>query len=331
MKVSKLVNVTLIGLASFCLTAVSNAQEIKAKMGTTLPDSHPQAIGARKFAELVGEKTKGRVQITVYTGGQLGSDVQMQAALRGGTQEFTVPSTATLANLVPDFAVAGLPFSFLNEKQADAVFDSPIGNKLLGELSNKDLIGLAFWENGFRHFTNSRRPILKLEDMAGLKVRTIQNNVQIESFDALGTNAVPMSANELFTALETKAVDAQENPFTVIYAQKYYDVQKYVSLTRHTYEALVLIASKKFWDKLNDGDRDAIKAASREATLFQRKASRELAEKSREALVKEGMVMNEVSEPERQRMKERLKPVYDKYANTEFAKEYFAAIERAPK
>ena len=321
--------------AALCLgTTAAVAQEIKAKFGTSLPDSHPQTLGARKFAELVDQKSKGRIKITVYSGAQLGSDQQMQAALRGGTQEFTAPSTATLANLVKEFGVFGLPFSFASEKQAYAVFDGPFGQSILAKLTDKGLIGLAYWENGFRHFTNSKHPIVKAEDMAGIKVRTMQNNLYIDLFAGLGANAIPMPVNELFTALETKAVDAQENPYTVVQAQKFYDVQKYLSTTGHAYDAQVLIASKKFWDKLSDADKGLMKEASHEATEFQRQASRDLNAKARAELAKAGMQINDVSDAERQRMREKLQPVIAKHQTAvgeETAKAFFDAIAKAPK
>lgn len=321
--------------AALCLgTTAAVAQEIKAKFGTSLPDSHPQTLGARKFAELVDQKSKGRIKITVYSGAQLGSDQQMQAALRGGTQEFTAPSTATLANLVKEFGVFGLPFSFASEKQAYAVFDGEFGQSILAKLTEKDLIGLAYWENGFRHFTNSKRPIVKAEDLAGIKVRTMQNNLYIDLFAGLGANAIPMPVNELFTALETKAVDAQENPYTVVQAQKFYDVQKYLSTTGHAYDAQVLIASKKFWDKLSDADKKLMKDAAHEATEYQRQASRDLNAKARAELAKAGMQINDVSDAERQRMREKLQPVIAKHQTAvgeETAKAFFDAIAKAPK
>ncbi len=322
-----------IALAALVAVAAASAQEIKAKLGTSLPDTHPQTIGARKFAELADRKSNGRIKITVYSAAQLGSDQQMQAALRAGTQEFTVPSTATLANLVKEFSVIGLPFSFASEKQADAVLDGPFGKSLLAKLPDVGIVGLAYWENGFRFLTNSRRPVSKVEDMAGLKVRTMQNNLYIDLFNGLGANAVPMPVNELFTALETKAVDAQENPYTVIYAQKFYDVQKYVSTTGHAYDALVLCASKKFWDGLAAADRDLLQAAANEATLFQRQTSRELNGKLRADLVKAGMVIIDVSDAEKTRMREKLQPVIDKYTaqvGADVSKQFFDAIAKAP-
>ena len=323
-----------VAMAALCFgTTAAVAQEIKARFGTSLPDSHPQTLGARKFAELVEQKSKGRIKISVYSGAQLGSDQQMQAALRGGTQEFTAPSTATLANLVKEFGVFGLPFSFANEKQAYAVFDGPFGQSILAKLAEKDIIGLAYWENGFRHFTNSKRAIVKAEDLGGLKVRTMQNNLYIDLFSGLGANAIPMPVNELFNALETKAVDAQENPYTVVQAQKFYDVQKYLSTTGHAYDAQVLIASKKFWDKLSAADKTLMQDAAREATDFQRQTSREMNAKARAELIKAGMQINDVSDAERQRMREKLQPVIAKHQTAvgeETAKAFFDAIAKAP-
>lgn len=320
--------------AALAASALAGAQEIKARFGTSLPDSHPQTLGARKFAELVEAKTKGHIKITVYSAGQLGSDMQMQAALQGGTQEFTAPSTATLAGLVKEFGVIGLPFSFASEQEADAVLDGPFGKKLLAQLPARGLVGLAFWENGFRNVTNSKRPIVRAEDIAGLKVRTMQNNLYIDMFGGLGANAVPMAVTELFTALESRAVDAQENPYTVVYAQKFYDVQKYLSTTGHAYDALTLLVSRKFWDRLSAPDQKAVQDAALEATAYERQTSRELNAKLRGELTRLGMQINDVSPQERARMREKLQPVIAKYtagAGEEAAKEFFAAIEQARK
>lgn len=320
--------------ATLAASALAGAQEIKARFGTSLPDSHPQTLGARKFADLVAAKTAGRIKVSVYSAGQLGSDLQMQAALQGGTQEFTAPSTATLAGLVKDFGVLGLPFSFASEKEADAVLDGPFGKKLLAKLPERGLVGLAFWENGFRNVTNSKRPIVHAEDIAGLKIRTMQNNLYIDMFGGLGANAVPMSVTELFTALESRAVDAQENPYTVVHAQKFYDVQKYLSTTGHAYDALVLLVSKKFWDRLSAADQKSVQDAALEATAYERQTSRELNAKLRKELTQLGMQINDVSPQERARMREKLQPVIAKYtagAGEETAREFFAAIDQARK
>lgn len=320
-----------VGLIAALLGGVTgevDAETIRARLGTSLPDSHPQTSGARKFAEIVEARSEGRIRITVHPAGQLGSDQQMQSALRAETQQFTVPSTATLANLVPAFGVIGTPFAFQSEEQADAVLDGPFGRGLLDRIPQVGMVGLAFWENGFRNLTNSRRPVLRVEDIEGLKIRTMQNAVYIDMFMGMGANAVPMAVTELFAALETGAVDGQENPYTVVHAQRFHDVQKYLSTTMHAYDAQVLVASRKFWDGLSEGDRTLLKEAAREATKFQRQRSRELNGRLREELASQGMQINEVSVQERGRMRERLLPVVSRH-RAQFGEEIVRGFEAA--
>lgn len=298
-------------MASIGLSAASQAA-ITARMGTSLPDSHPQTLGARKFAELVETKTGGEVVVQVFSSGILGNDVNMTSMLQAGTLDFTVPSTATLASLEPNFSIVSLPFQFDEEDHADAVLDGPVGGALLASLGDKRLEGLAFWENGFRHITNSRRPIETLEDMQGVKIRTMQNELYIDLFNGLGANAVPMPVNELFTALETRTVDGQENPYTVIDTQRFYEVQSYLSQTGHAYDALVLLASSSFMDKLQEEQRQAVREAAREATLYQRQTSREL---NRQLLgeLEQKIQINEVAMSERRRMQAQLAAMLDKH------------------
>jgi len=305
---------TALCAVSQLVQAQSASQNIRAKLGVSGPDSHPMTIGARHFASLVSEKSQGRITITVYPGGQLGSDLQQQNALRGGTQEFSVPSTATLANLESAFGILGMPFAFQTEAHADAVLDGDFGQMLMTRLPRVDLVGLSFFENGFRHITNSRRAINTVDDIRGLKIRTIQSSLYIDLFNALGANAVPMSVTELFSALESRAVDAQENPFTIIAARKFYDVQKYLSVTGHTYDVQALVASKKFWDRLAPADQQLLREAALETSVYQRAVSRELNGKLRAELVALGMQVNDVPTAELQKMRSLLQGVIDKHS-----------------
>ncbi len=291
------------------LTAMAG---VTARMGTSLPDAHPQTLGARKFAELVDVKTNGEVQVQVFSGGMLGNDVNMTSMLQAGTLDFSVPSTATLASLNNNFSIVSLPFQFDDEAHADAVLDSEVGQRLLHSLDDKGLEGMAFWENGFRHLTNSRRPVESLEDLQGLKVRVMQNNLYIDLFNELNANAVPMPVNELFTALETHTVDGQENPYTVIESKRFFEVQPYLSQTAHAYDALVLLGSGKFMAELTDEQRQAVREAAGEATLYQRQVSRELNGKLLEELGGQ-MAVNSVPVTERQRMRDSLAVLVERY------------------
>lgn len=297
-------------LASLCAPAW--AADVKFGYGTA--EEHSQGTAARKFAELVAQKTGGRISVKTFGSAKLGSDVQMQSALQGGTQEFMVGATSTLVGTVKDFAIFDFPFLFSNTKEADAILDGPVGRKLMQKLESRGLVGLAYWENGFRNTTTSRRPIQKLEDFQGLKFRVMQSKVYLDLFSGFGANAVPLPFPELYMALESRTVDAQENPLALIDSQKFYEVQKYLSLTAHSYSPFIVLASKKFWDAQPKDVQEAITAAAREAGTLQRKLSRETNETLLASLKARGMQVNEIAPAELARMRERSQAVTAKYS-----------------
>ena len=312
------------------LAAPASAQKVL-KVGIGLSEDHPQGVSVKKFGELLSQKSGGKLTVKLFASGSLGNDVSMTSSLRGGTQDMTVPDTSTLASIVKDFGVLNLPLTFRNEQEADALLDGPFGKKLLDQLPEKGLVGLGFWENGFRHVTNSRRPIVKAEDMAGLKLRVIQNPLFIETFNAFGANATPMPFTELYSAMEAKAVDGQENPGATILASKFYEVQKHMVTSGHIYSVWVLLLSKKTWDGLNADEKKAVQEAAREATLFERKTIRDFSVTAISELKKQGMQVTELSPAEQARMRDTLQPVVAKFSK-EFgetaAKEMFAELER---
>jgi tripartite ATP-independent transporter DctP family solute receptor len=217
-----------------------------------------------------------------------------------------VGSTATLVGISKEMALWDTPFLFNNAREADAMLDGPIGQKVMDKLQEKGLVGLVYWENGFRNLTNSKRPVTKLEDLDGVKLRVMQNPVYLESFKSLGANAVPMAFSELFGALETKTVDGQENPFNTILSSKFYEVQKYVSVTNHVYSPWIVLVSKKWWDGLSKAEQKVLLDAARASREFERKDTREEASKAVGELKAKGMQVNEVSPAEVARMRDKL-------------------------
>jgi tripartite ATP-independent transporter DctP family solute receptor len=315
-------------LAALCAPVA--AQKVL-KVGIGLSEDHPQGVAVKKFGELLSQKTGGKLTAKLYAGGALGNDVTMISALRGGTQEMTVPDTSTLVSLAKDFTVLNLPLTIQNEQEADALLDGPFGKKLLDQLPDKGLIGLAFWENGFRHVTNSRKPIAKADDFSGLKIRVVQNPLFIDTFNALGANAVPMPFTELYTALEQKAVDGQENPTATILASKFYEVQKHLVLSRHIYSVWVLLLSKKTWDALPADEKKAVQEAAREATSFERKTIRDFGQKAIAELKQHGMQVTELPAAEQAKLRDKLQPVvakFSKEAGEGPAKEMMAELEK---
>ncbi|CAO3425509.1 TRAP transporter substrate-binding protein [Azospirillum argentinense] len=306
------------GLAAAILAPLAaSAQDIKPRLirfGYGLSESSNQGRAVKFFVEEMSKRSGGKLKVKGFADASLGSDIQMQNALIGGAQEMMVGSTATLVGIVKDFAVFDLPFLFNNEQEADAVFDGPFGQKLAAKLNEKGLVGLVYWENGFRNLTNSKRPVEKVEDLKGIKLRVMQNPVYIDMFNGFGANAVPLSFSELFTAMETGTVDGQENPVTTIQSSKFYEVQKYLTISKHVYSPWIVLASKRWYDGLSNDERKIINEAAVASRDFERKDSREASKQSIAYLKDKGMQINELSDAELGRMREMVKPAMDKFA-----------------
>ena len=244
-----------------------------------------------------------------FPSNQLGSEVQQTSALQGGVQEMQSPASTTLVGIVKEFGLFDLPFIVSTPQQADALVDGPVGKALLAKLPEKGLVGLAFWDLGFRNVTNSRRPITKADDLSGIKLRVMPNPVYIDVFKTFGANPLPMSFSELYTALEQRTVDGQENPFSVILSNKFFEVQKYLSKTNHTYSTNIILVSKKFWDRLSPVEQKILQDAAIEARDYQRKVSREQADKAIAELGAKGMQINDIAPAELANMRTATKDI----------------------
>jgi TRAP-type transport system periplasmic protein len=305
----------LLCTSAMWLSAAVHADEINRhtlKVAFVQAKDHPHGKGAQKFAEIVKEKSGGKMKVMVFASGTLGGDAQVISSVQGGTVDMTLVTPGLLTGIEKGFGLYGLPFLFQNSKEVDAVLDGPAGQNLLSTLEPHGLIGLGYWDHGFRHVTNSKRPVHNLEDIKGLKLRLQQIPTAIETFNALGANVVPLSFTELYTALETHTVDGQENPLAAIETSKFYEVQKYLSLTGHFYDPLVAIFSKRTWEKFNDTERQLVRDAALQAQAYERQVSRDMAVSSRAALAKQGMEINEVSQQEIDRMREHVRPTSEK-------------------
>jgi tripartite ATP-independent transporter DctP family solute receptor len=300
-------------------TGATLAQDIREhnfKVGLQNPKGHPAVMGAEKFAEIVAAKSGGKIKLTLFPGGVLGGDAQTVSALQGGTVEMTVLNSGILAAQVKEFAIYDFPFLFATPREADAIVDGPFGSGLHAKLADKGIIGLAYWELGFRNITNSKRPINKVEDLAGLKLRVIPNPINIDWVKALDANPTPLAFPELYPALEQKAVDGQENPVSVILANRFGEVQKYLALTNHQYNPQSVIVSKKVWDTLSAAEKKILQDGALEAGKYERAVSREQAASQLEQLKKGGMQVSELAPAEQAKLREKIKPVIDKYASS---------------
>jgi tripartite ATP-independent transporter DctP family solute receptor len=308
-------------IASVALAAFGAAQaqapdikERTLKFSLNGPEGHPAVAGMKKFAELVAARSGGKIKVNLFLGGTLGSDQAVTSSVQGGTIEMAVMNSGILASLSKDLAVFDFPFLFANEKESDAICDGPIGQKLHKALEAKGVIGLAYWELGYRQITTSKRAISKVEDIDGLKLRVIPNPINIDWVKALGANPTPMPFPEVYAALETKAIDGQENPISVIASNKFWEVQKFVGLTNHQYNPQSVFVSKKVWDTMSPAEKKIIQDSATEATKVQREASRAAQAANLELLKRNGMTVTQLAPAEVAKLREKMKPVIAKYS-----------------
>ncbi len=294
--------------------ALAQFTERNIKITNGVNEDHPVGAGVKKMQEVLAAKSGGKMKLSAFWGGAAGGDLQATQALRAGTQEMVVSSSSPLVGIVKELGAFDLPFLFANEKEADAVLDGPAGAFFNKKLEEAGLINLAYWENGFRNLTNSKRAVNKVEDFDGVKVRVMQNNIFLDTFKTLGTNAVPMAFGEVFTALETKTIDGQENPFVTINSSKFFEVQKYLSVTRHAYTPFLVLYSKKMFETLSSDEQAALREAAMEGQKVQRATIRAVDSKALAELKTKGMQVNEITPAEQKRMFEKVKPVYEKNA-----------------
>lgn len=302
-----------LALAAFGAASAQDVREHTIKFATQNPKGHPIVVGMEKFAEIVSTKSGGKIKVTLFPGGVLGGDAPNVSAAQGGTLDMVVMNSGILANVEKAFTIYDFPFMFATPQEADAVVDGPFGRMMNAKLESKGLVGLAYWELGFRNITNSKRPITKVEDIAGLKLRVIPNAINVDWVTALGGNPTPMAFPEVYGALEQKAIDGQENPWTVINANKFYEVQKYATVTNHQYNPQSVFISKKTWDGLNAAERKILQDAATETAPYQRKVSREQMGAALDNMKKNGMQVNELSPAELAKFREKMKPVIEKH------------------
>jgi len=289
----------------------NDQEKIVIKAGHGGPENNAYHLGWLKFKEIVEEKTDGKIEVKIYPNQQLGGDRELIEAVQMGNVQMTSPSSAPVASFDKSFYVLDIPFLFKDREQAYSTLDGPAGKKLLESLESYNLKGLAFMENGFRNLTNSKVRVRTPEDLNGLKIRTMENEIHLAAWSLLGANPTPMAFGELFTALQQKTVDGQENPFELIYTVKFHEVQDYISKTQHIYTPYIMIINKDFYEGLSDENRMIIDEAVVEATNYEREISKQKDLESEEAIKAAGVEIIELTDEEKNMFKEKLAPLLD--------------------
>jgi TRAP-type transport system periplasmic protein len=282
------------------------------KIGYAVPKDSHYGVGSTVFCDEIEKNTQKRYTCKHFPAAALGGEREMIEAVQLGTLDVVNTSTGPVGNFVPETKIVDIPFLFRDYDHARKVLDGPIGQDILSKFPSKGLIALVWAENGFRHMTNNKRDIAKPADAAGLKMRTMENKVHMDGYKTFGILPTPMSFAELFGALQQGAVDGQENPIPVILASKFWQVQKYLSLTGHVYSPAMLLMSPKVWGKLSDADKVVFTTAAKAASTAQRKRVNDDENNGLAILEKEGMKITRVVDGAA--FREALKPAYVSYS-----------------
>ena len=285
------------------------------KMNISVSQNSHYGVAVDTFAREVEKRTGGRYKVQNFYSGALGAERESIEALQVGTLDLTMTSTGPVPNFVPEVAILDIPFLFRDYAHARAVLDGPIGQDMLQKFPAKGIVALAWGENGFRHMTNSKRPVNVPDDLKGLKMRTMENPVHIQAYKAFGIIPTPMAFTEVFTALQQGTVDGQENPLSVISAAKFEQVQKYMTLTGHVYSPALILMSKAQWDKLSAADKQAFADAAKEAVKANRARIDDDERKAVADLRAKGMAV--VENPDKSKFQATLAPTF-----VEFGKKF---------
>lgn len=306
-------------------SSAGTPEKIVLKLGHTGAPDHPYQMASVMFADLVSEKSNGMIEVKVFPADQLGKQKELVEGAQLGTVDMALTSDVLLSSFEPSLGILNLPFLFEDYDHVQKVLYGEVGEELKDALEQKNLVVIGWWENGFRHITNSKLPINKPEDLKGLKIRTPSGSVFVDTFNMLGASATPMSFGELYSALQLKTVDGQENPTTHVLTQKFYEVQKYISLTNHIHVCEPLVMSKAVYSKLSPEYQQVLNEAGKEvsAWIFDEISSKEASEIE---LIKEAGM--DVNTPDTDAFKEATKVVYDKYED-QFGKERIEKILNA--
>ena len=312
MKQFNILRRTALGLALAFLGSTAFAQaNIKLTLGHNAAPGNPKALGSIFFAEQMAKRSNGRINVLVGGAAQLGEDVGMLTAMRTGTLDMSVNSQGPSAGVVPEMGALGLPFLFSSLPQAWKVLDGPIGKELAQKFESKNLVLLSWWDNGIRQTTNNKRPVTKPDDLKGMKLRTPADPATVDLFEAMGASTQQINFSELYVAIQQGVVDGQENPLANIYSSKLYEVQKYLSMTRHKYESMPFLMSAITWKKLSEADRKLVMEVAAEAATYERK----LMQESDDKLIGEFRKMPnlQINEPDLAPFKAATAKVWDKW------------------
>ena len=319
-KVLSLVIVTSL----FIMLSAPGFAAVEIKIGHVLNSDHAWHTNLEGFAKDVAAETEGRVVVKVYPSAQLGNEKDVIEGLTLQTIDGGLIGGGSFQSIEPKFGIEALPYAWKDHQAAYNAMDGEIGEMLLGILGSKGIKGLAWWENGFRNITNSKKPIVVPADMEGLKIRVTPDKMRLDTFNTLGASPMPINFGELYTALQQGVVDAQENPLAIIYSSAFYEVQKYLSLSGHIWGSALLCVNSSVWNKLSDQDKAIVEKLATKWRDMEREQIMAQEQDFLKKLAEKGMEINEV---DKAAFKEAVQPVWQEYEPV-FGKELMDLVRK---
>ena len=306
----KVTTIAVLATVIIGLSSTANAAKVTLKLGNNAAPNHVYNVISNMYAKAVAEASKNEIEIKVFPADQLGNQRQLVEGAQLGTTDMVLTSDSMLSNFIPEFSVLNLPFIFRDIDHVGKVMDGPVGDHFKEVANKKGLVVLGWWENGFRSITNSKHPINTVSDLKGLKLRVSPGKLAVTTFKTFGALATPMATGEVYSALQLGTIDGQENSASFVLGQKYYEVQKYLSITRHQHNVEPLVISKHVYKKLTPEQQKVLQDEAKKLTP----KARELVIESDDKIIaelKKHMEVNEVKDTST--FFNASKPIYEKY------------------
>jgi tripartite ATP-independent transporter DctP family solute receptor len=309
----------------------TDSSTVELKLTHAVPEDHASHLALLDFKEKLAEQSEGRINLQLFPNGQLyGSDREAVEAVQLGNIDMTMVATPTMASFEPAFMVFDLPFLFSSRDEAHKALDGQLGEKLNELLPDQKLVGLGYGENGFRQYINNVRQIEKPSDFEGLKMRVIENKLYQDAFDLMGANSSPLAFGETYSALQQNTFDGMDSPISLIYAMKFYEVQKYLTIGDQTYAPLITVINKEKLDSMPEDLKEILVSEAMEMSKNQREIAYQQDTEKLDELKEAGMIVNELSKEDKRKFREHLQPIYDEYID-KIGKEYVDAAVAAAK
>lgn len=303
-------------------------QGIVIKFSYSVAENTPKGQAAVKFAKLVEEKTKHSVKVELFPNGILYNETDEIEALRNGNVQMIAPSFSNISEIDSSWMIFDLPFAFPSDEAVNEAIQGDIGNRLIASLASKQMVGLSFWNNGFRQITSNKGPIVHPADLKGLKFRIQPSKVIEAQYRLFETKTFPIPFNQIYRNLESGVIDGEENSISNIYSKKLFQVQKFLTLTNHSYLGYGVLMNKEFWDKLSPAIQESIKEAMNETTQWTNRNAIQVNQSQWEdMLANSNMQIYRLSREERDEWKRAFVPVINQYKN-EIGRDFMRDVER---